>query len=450
MEEIGGYEVEVTEKYQDAFDCGICLRIIKKATNGCECHVFCESCIKKHLDERSPVTNARRVPICPGGCRKNINPSKLFHNVAFDLMINKLKTKCSNEDCTWTGDLLDLFMIHQEKCDYLLIKCPKYGCHELFYQQDIENHEEKCCYKPLPCSYCQVNVIRMDKAEHEEVCAMEIINCTFYDVGCITSVLRKDVDKHEQDNQSLHVKLSFQYLKKENNLLKNEVNHLKQENNDLKEEVRISDLIVNNIAQNSDGKKLKDIIRLKEKFGNKLNNCAEIQDDNSLIIKLDCANHFIGELLKQPCYQSQVSKKLKKQDKKVDRYLLYQLLLAFPYYWHEDIYTITVDKAYVFCFPTSENGIGDFYSQYKNCIVKCKNKEIEVQIMEKCQKVTIDLSIDGQNYQLKLDKPFNPFLLMACSESDLPTCGVVTISYDESVDNDEQATSSKRKKLMFE
>jgi len=50
---IEGYEVETTESYQSALNCVICSLIIKKATNGCECHVFCKSFLENYISETS-------------------------------------------------------------------------------------------------------------------------------------------------------------------------------------------------------------------------------------------------------------------------------------------------------------------------------------------------------------------------------------------------------------
>jgi len=197
-----GYDVELTENYcPSALNCVICSLIINKATHGCERHVFCEGCIKEYLTK----SFEKESPICPGGCRKQIDPAKLSPNLAFDMMINKLKSKCSFKDCSWTGDLLDLV------------------------QED-----------------------------HEKSCAMEKVKCIYHEVGCNNVMCRRDVDKHEHDYQSLHMKLSFQNnirnekrLTQENADMKKklsqltevvrdstaEINQLKQQNNLLKQEV---------------------------------------------------------------------------------------------------------------------------------------------------------------------------------------------------------------------
>jgi len=91
----------------------------------------------------------------------------------------------------------------------------------------------------------------MNKNVHEISCAMEKVNCIYHEVGCNNVMCRRDVNKHEHDYQSGHMKLSFQNLKinekrlTQENLhmkfqlsqLTVEVNKLKEENNVLKQKV---------------------------------------------------------------------------------------------------------------------------------------------------------------------------------------------------------------------
>jgi len=246
-----GHEVEVIENYQNALNCVICSLIINKATHGCERHVFCEGCIKEYLTKSFEKEN----PICPGGCRKQIDPSKLSPNFTIDMLINKLKSKCSFKNCSWTGDLLDLVQDHRSQCNYATVKCSRNGCGESFLKEDSEKHDNICLYKYLQCCYCENDVLRMNKEDHEKSCAMEKVKCIYHEVGCNNVMCRRDVDKHEHEYQSLHMKLSFQTnirnekrLTQENTNLKEklaivvensaeEINQTKHENNELREEV---------------------------------------------------------------------------------------------------------------------------------------------------------------------------------------------------------------------
>jgi len=254
----GGYVVAVTESYQDALNCAICHLIIKKATNGCECHVFCHSCLENYIN--IPRLDEKFLK-CPGNCTKKFDPFKsLVPNQTIDMMVNKLKTKCSSQGCLWTGDLLDLVTLHQKECidKLIIIKCKRRKCEGIFLRKDQEKHEAVCLYKPLLCFYCKMNLWRVNKDEHEVLCSTEKIQCLYHEAGCNTLMYRKDTDKHEQDSQSIHLKLSFKrseksvtnlskvnsYLVENVSILKEsakkankEINILKQRNKDLQEEV---------------------------------------------------------------------------------------------------------------------------------------------------------------------------------------------------------------------
>jgi len=453
---VGGYDVKVTEKYQDAFNCVICLRIIKKATNGCDYHVFCCSCLNKYLIVQRMQSS---IAMCPGGCRKEINVLSIIPNLTIDLMINKLKCKCSNEDCTWTGDLLDLVEVHQKFCLYKLIKCERQKCHETFLKQEKEKHEDVCLYKTLKCIYCRVNQLRKYKGDHEIFCAAEKIECNFHEVGCQTLICRKDVDKHEHENQSLHLRLSFQAvqrnekrLTKENNDLKQAVSELdetadkligevlvlKQENTDLKLEVNeFKENATNEICvvkQNAKEKKTLEIELLKEKLGGQAIDVLEIQDDNSLIIKLSIFN--LNNTLKVPHYytkdqQKLLLEKLQTQNKSINRNLLFELLNAIPYHWHKNIKYFNYDKSFLLLFPISGNQIEDFCFQYKNrCKVQCNKNEIEVNIVDSFRRQTINIIIGGNEIEVEPAQRVNPFQAMELVNGENVCAGGIRIFYD--------------------
>jgi len=111
---------------------------------------------------------------------------------------------------------------------------------------------------------------------------MEKVNCIYHEVGCNISICRRDVDKHEHDCQSLHIKLSFQNIKKnahENVKSSEEINQLKKYINELKQD--ISDVV---------HKSSKEISQLK-----KQNN--ELKEDISDVVQK--STEEISQLKKQ-------------------------------------------------------------------------------------------------------------------------------------------------------
>jgi len=408
----GGYDVEVIESYQDALNCVICTLVIKKATNGCECHVFCHSCLETYL-------NNKMFPKCPGGCGKSIHPSKLSPVLAFDMMINKLKTKCSNQGCSWTGDLLDLVKVHKDQCIYSLTKCVRDGCHETFLKQDAENHEQFCSYKALECMWCQNKVLRINKVLHESSCSNEEVACTYVEVGCKVVMSRKDVVKHEQDHQSLHMKLSFQNTKKNEKFLI-------QENKDLKEEIlrlkEVSTKEINRVKENSTkeinrvekivtDKQYLSLQVLKLKLNNRFTDVIELHIDNcSLLITLsECNfNDVFIKLLNKPSdyynldHQIKIVNELKKQHNGIDKSLLLEVLCNQPYHWYRTIHT-RFDVSLFLCFPIQENEIKDFRCEYQeHCVVRSTNNVIQLDIMKGgIRDLQVALIIDGEEIKME-------------------------------------------------
>jgi len=127
-----GYDVQVVGDYPPQLNCGICMFIMKNAMHGCTKHVFCEGCIMKYIECEVRIDGNI---MCPGGCRKVIDASKIEPNEFADRMINCLTTKCTNEGCNWQGDLLDLVQVHQLNCEYILQSCINLGCNEKYLKK---------------------------------------------------------------------------------------------------------------------------------------------------------------------------------------------------------------------------------------------------------------------------------------------------------------------------
>jgi len=206
-----GYDVEVMGGYPPNLNCSICTLIIKQAMYGCQKHTFCSSCIERHVE--FGVRTEGHVT-CPGGCREVIDATKLQPNYFADMMINTLKSKCSNKPCTWQGDLLDLVQVHQIKCEYIKVACHNDGCNEMFLKKDVKLHDKDCLYQLIQCQYCHNDIAKVDQF-HEDSCLVEEITCEYNDIGCSVKFCRKDVDAHEMKYQVQHTRLIYSNCKKE-------------------------------------------------------------------------------------------------------------------------------------------------------------------------------------------------------------------------------------------
>ena len=156
--------------------------------------------------------------------------------------IKALKVKCSNlvNSCCWVGELGSLDA-HLQSCDYALLPCTN-ECkidNEIakFLRKDLEEHltndcprrQYKCphcqetgeheerttthletCPKvEVPCSnnQCRVKIARCDVNTHQPRCEYEPVPCKYTKVGCKVKPLRKDLKKHEEDVQ-LHLQVT--------------------------------------------------------------------------------------------------------------------------------------------------------------------------------------------------------------------------------------------------
>jgi len=147
--------------------------------------------------------------MCPGGCRKVIDATKIEPNEFADQMINCLTTKCTNEGCNWPGDLLDLVQVHQLNCEYILQSCINLGCNEKYLKKDLLQHNEVCLYKLIECTYCHTDIIRINKEKHDVGRLNEKVKCIYYDIGCKTELRRRDIPLHEQSHHTEHTRLIY-------------------------------------------------------------------------------------------------------------------------------------------------------------------------------------------------------------------------------------------------
>jgi len=308
--------------------------------------------------------------------------------------------------------------MHQENCDYLLIECTRDGCNESFLKQDIEKHEGRCSYKPLQSSYCQNDVFRMLKVLHEELCAKEKISCIYKEIGCSALICRKDIAKHENENQSLHTKLSFQKYMADTNELNVNLEQLKKENDNLKEELKKAkkeganrDKQIVHLEGNIKRRKLADIeliqTKLRKHLHGQLLQYVVVQKD-SLIVKvpfyglIGLNSDYIKSLAAVATYHEKLetffSGHLSYRD------CLIELFNRILYHW----YDIPGNNNQVkrFFFPVNNGQVEDFCCKYGDFMVVSSDNVIKVKapLLYKIQIV-----IDENSYNVQSNCKFNIF-----------------------------------------
>ena len=223
----GGYEldfvdVSVAEEYQ----CPICLLVIKQPmlTSCCGYH-FCKNCIKPILDKSSPC------PMCKSG-RFTVLLNKHHQRKIEELTISCLHKKAG---CEWTGPLSNLRDHLDKKCLHVKVECTN-KCGEHVLRKELAEHlEESCRNRQQKCIYCDFedtfeevekhldvcssypvvcpnscNIGSVDRCcieQHLSVCPLQHVECDFNHAGCMTTLRRKDLPAHMNENVQEHLLL---------------------------------------------------------------------------------------------------------------------------------------------------------------------------------------------------------------------------------------------------
>ena len=157
--------------------------------------------------------------------------------------IKALKVKCDNKfnGCQWAGELGSL-ETHLQSCDFVLVPCTnqcktgndmvtklsrKHLKHHLYnncskrqyecphckekgeYQERTTTHLETCPKIKVQCpiSQCRVRVCQSELLIHQFTCKYELVPCKYAAFGCEEKLLRKDLAKHEENDQ-LHFRVT--------------------------------------------------------------------------------------------------------------------------------------------------------------------------------------------------------------------------------------------------
>ena len=89
---------------------------------------------------------------------------------------------------------------HEQTCAFFTQTC-KWDCGFTSTRatlKKLEQHEQECPRRPLPCSNAAAGCLESGRGSH--VCQYEEVPCTLAArAGCTARVLRKDLDAHERD-----------------------------------------------------------------------------------------------------------------------------------------------------------------------------------------------------------------------------------------------------------
>ena len=230
--EYGGYEYCTVTPLTSESDlvCKIChLPGRNSHLSNCCGHTFCRSCIDR-LKKSTTIANS-----CPV-CRDSEFP--VVQNKQIDRAVRSLHVYCTNEKegCKWKGEINDIVK-HLKCCQYESVECENSGCDSTVQRQHLKSHMEAGCpYRNVNCQYCDLSgkhwfiagnhkgecpkvplpcpngcevgtVLRKDVNMHREICNLEVIECEYYDMGCKSKIVRKDIEDHNRENVNEHLRV---------------------------------------------------------------------------------------------------------------------------------------------------------------------------------------------------------------------------------------------------
>lgn len=229
---VGGYYCQFVDSRKElaTYRCAICLQVAREAHEvSCCKKIFCLECLQKHFFYKSPFTS------CPHCREESCSYTK---RTDIDQAIQSTKVRCSNDGCTWTGQISN-FEVHSTKtCKVKLISCPY--CKQSIQRQQLHHHKDhecqcrsyqcpycgefdeyhkimehiatECPEAPIECSngMCSAKVKRKEMESHQHQCRRQSIPCAHAElIDCKEFVIREEMHTHEKDSLCKHFELAM-------------------------------------------------------------------------------------------------------------------------------------------------------------------------------------------------------------------------------------------------
>ncbi|KAK6313392.1 hypothetical protein J4Q44_G00167390 [Coregonus suidteri] len=218
--------------------CNYCLKILRRPLQAQCGHRFCLFCFNKIVSSGQQKCSACIKEDLFEDPTSILKEGGAFPDNAARREVEALAAVCTNEGCTWTGNIKEYEVNHEGKCDFMIILCPsckelmrtnelerhnerecpertlncKY-CKEPFHFKNIKAHDEICPKYPMICEGCAKKKIPREKyVDHIKFCSKFRAPCRFHVVGCDMSVEKEKTHDHERACSYEHLNLLLHFI----------------------------------------------------------------------------------------------------------------------------------------------------------------------------------------------------------------------------------------------
>ncbi len=127
--------------------------------------------------------------------KKKLSINDLTHVDVISKSIGKKEMKCKNynKGCNWIGKVSDIDFHLKNECLKSLIKCTFKNCNKMIMREELENHIQNCEFREEKCNDCQKMFPFKEIMEHFNLCTKKKIKCV---QGCGAIIERGEMDSH--------------------------------------------------------------------------------------------------------------------------------------------------------------------------------------------------------------------------------------------------------------
>jgi len=108
-----------------------------------------------------------------------------------------------------------------EKCKFFRVQCPNQGCPMVMSRLYLDKHDHQCIYKIIECE-CKLKLPRHELQMHKtQSCVLREVNCPFKKIGCTKCVKACDLEKHLDEDTSVHLLLAMNRMMEHQDVINN-------------------------------------------------------------------------------------------------------------------------------------------------------------------------------------------------------------------------------------